>query len=1228
MKYSELINFKPIESAIQLLETADTKVAKDVVQTYIMSDAMADRLKAVVIDQLQMEEVIDNKAVMIIGNYGTGKSHLMSVIAAIAADERNIDFVQNKKFGEHMKIVAGKFAVLCLKVDGLTMPLREIILAGMEEDFSERGIDYTVPDLNSVRDNARLIREMMAVFQSKYPDKGYLIVIDELLSYLTSRDKRQIVLDLAFLQSMAEMCSKSKIRLICCVQEKVFDHPGFHFASETLRKVRDRFTQIMITKEATAYVVSERILKKTPEQKALIRQHLEKFSSMYASMSSKMEDFVDLFPIHPAYIEVFNNIHLIENRHILKNISLTMKVIANKEVPIDRPGVISFDDYWPAVRSNGLLKSDITISRVVGASGQLEEIINRSFTKAAYKPMALRIIYALSVYRLTTSGPDAQIGLTAESLKDDLCLYLPMPEQDADFLLGAVNAVLKEIMKTVSGQFIIYNDANNQYYIDVDKVVDYEQRIRQKAAMVTDGELNRCFYTVVYQCMEWEERQYVNGFHIYSYDLNWDSHNIFREGYLFMGLPEERSTTQPERDFYIHIMPPFGDVSVTTHDVDGEVYFYFHFYFNGSDEFKEWMRQFAAANAQADLSEGRDKEVYLGKADMCKKKLVTYLRENRNQCFYVAYKRYMCPIMEVLKGKWNQDMTFKDTLDLVSSICLDAHFGRIYPDYPVMKIKITRRNQAEAVRAVLDYFAGHKNQQAVQLLQSFDLLEGETIRPEGSEYASYYMGLVKQLQPQGVLNYSDMFEPANDGTFVEKKFKINYFFTPIIFLSLVYAGYAVITLKDGSTLTASDLDRAPKFGAVDLYEFKYLSRPVQVSLTERKTLFKILDLDPALLDHPDDREKCVAKLLKIAHKMCSDAVVLERKLIDGFALWGEPLADSQRVNLMRLACTAVRNEFSNYSAKYNTPAKFNHLVLSGDKVKEIEKQISLMKLIPELLTFKAVCAESISYIANIEFLDPDTNMKSEIEKGKAAFREARDSIMEGVSGDTAAKKVVSELEKIKKRYIDIYYKEHKRKRLGIDDARRYAKLQESLALGNLRKLRSIEILSVGKLVELEQDMAELKVCYELTTDELKSSPICPHCGYRMGDKVRDVPGQIDHLEARINDITVEWTRMLLDLISDPLALEQKKFLRTQEVKEIEEFAASGSLPKEVDHAFIKSMNAMFQGFEPVVIDAGDLVQKLKELPPVEEAAFKAKVNDIVAGYRKGKETSRLRIVVH
>ena len=1223
MKYSELISFKPIESTIQLLETVDKKVAQDMVQTYVMSDTMAESIKATVIDQLQMAEVADNKAVMIVGNFGTGKSHLMSAIAAIATDADNLQFAQNKRFAKDMEIVAGKFEVLRLKADGLTMPLREVILAEIEDDFANRGIDYTVPDLNNVRDNARLIKEVMQVFQSKYPDKGYMIVIDELLSYLISRDERQIVLDLAFLQSMAEMCSKSRIRLICGVQEKVFDNPRFSFVSGTLKKVGDRFTQIIITKEATAYVVSERILKKTPEQKAMIRQHLEKFSGLYGGMSSKMEDFVNLFPIHPSYIDVFNKIYAIENRHILKNISMTIKDIFDEQVPEDAPGIISFDDYWPVIKSNGLLKSDVTIRRVVAASSQLEEIVNRSFAKAVYKPMAMQMIYALSVHRLTTNGLDMQFGLTAENLKDDLCLYLPMPEQDADFLLGAVNAALKEIMKTVSGQFIIHNESNNQYYIDVDKVVDYDERIKQKACMMDESELNRYFYTVVYECMEWDAKECVNGFRIYPYDLNWNSHNIFREGYLFMGLPGERSTAQPERDFYIHIMPPFGNVSADIHNLDGEVYFSFR----GNDDFKEALRLYAAANAQADISEGKDKDAYLGKSVILRKKLIKYLSENKNTCFNVTYKCQTKLLIEALKGQYNRDMTFKDTIDLASSISLDEYFGTIYPGYPVMKTKITRKNQAENVRAAFDYYAGRKNKQAIAMLESFGILDGDKIRPEGSKYAAYYIDMLKKLQPQGVFNYADIFEPANDNMFVDKEFKINYRFTPIVFLSLVYAGYAVITLKDGSTLAASNLDKVPKIKALDLYEFKYLSRPAQLSMAELKKLFEVLDINPALLDNPNDREKGVAELLRKAQEMSNSAVLADRKLTDGFELWGEPLANPQQVSMMCRAATAVKNEFSNYQAKFNTPAKLNNFELSYAQIEELDKQIQLLRRISEYITFKTGCADIVGYISAIEYMDLGSEMRAAIEDGKAAFREICDSIMDGVAADAAVGKVVTTLEKIKEKYMDIYFDEHKKKRLGIDDAKRRRKIQEGQALSNLRKLKGIDILSGAKLSELEQNMAELKVCYSLTPQALKSGPICPHCRFSLEDKAKNVAGQIEQMEDRIDLMEKEWTKMLLDTLADPLLLEQKKFLKAQEVKVIDDFEVSGELPKKVDDFFVNSINALLKGFEPVVISMEEFMHQLEELPPMDESSFKGKMNAIISQYTKGKDTRKLRIAV-
>lgn len=74
-----------------------------------------------------------------------------------------------------------------------------------------------------------------------------------------------------------------------------------------------------------------------------------------------------------------------------------------------------------------------------------------------------------------------------EHAKDGSRLYMVMPNQNVDFLLSGVKVILKEIMTTVSGQFIIFNGANKQYYIDSDRVVDYYKKIKQKAMLLAEA---------------------------------------------------------------------------------------------------------------------------------------------------------------------------------------------------------------------------------------------------------------------------------------------------------------------------------------------------------------------------------------------------------------------------------------------------------------------------------------------------------------------------------------------------------------------------------------------------------------------------------------------------------------------------------------------------------------------------------------------------------------------
>lgn len=366
MKYSDIINFNPIQTVIQLKDANDDAKAKNLVESYVMSDEMAEKFNSGIIEELQFDEVVDNKGVLIVGNYGTGKSHLMSLISSIVNKEENLDYLGNKKFADYSQKVAGKFEVLRIEIGSVSNSLRNIITSELERDLEKRGIMFKFPKADEITNNKEALIEMMYKFEQKYPpNKGYLLVVDELLDYLRTRKEQELILDLNFLREVGEFIKDSRFRLICGIQEQLFDNPTFSFVANSLNRVKDRFEQVIIRKEDTAYVVAERILGKTSEQKAMVREHLAPYHKLYSGMSERIDDYVDLYPIHPAYIDIFNRVYIAENREVLRTISLTVEALLDQDIPEEAPGIISFDSYWTFIKDNYARKSEFEVKEVM-----------------------------------------------------------------------------------------------------------------------------------------------------------------------------------------------------------------------------------------------------------------------------------------------------------------------------------------------------------------------------------------------------------------------------------------------------------------------------------------------------------------------------------------------------------------------------------------------------------------------------------------------------------------------------------------------------------------------------------------------------------------------------------------------------------------------------------------------------------------------------------------------
>ena len=122
-KYGELVQFEPVTTIIKLKESAEQSKAQQLVASYVISDKMSQKLADIIIPQLQFEESVDNKSLWVVGNYGSGKSHLMSVISAVAEFPELAQFITNDKVREAANKIAGKFKSSGLKSERAKKPL-------------------------------------------------------------------------------------------------------------------------------------------------------------------------------------------------------------------------------------------------------------------------------------------------------------------------------------------------------------------------------------------------------------------------------------------------------------------------------------------------------------------------------------------------------------------------------------------------------------------------------------------------------------------------------------------------------------------------------------------------------------------------------------------------------------------------------------------------------------------------------------------------------------------------------------------------------------------------------------------------------------------------------------------------------------------------------------------------------------------------------------------------
>ena len=1240
MRYKDLIQFEPIESVIQLLDANRPAEAQKLVSTYVISDEMAERIAGSMIPQLSFDESVDHKGVLVVGNYGTGKSHLMSVISLVAEDTAFQPMIRHPKVAEAAGAIAGKFKVHRIEISS-EMSLRDIITGELAIFLDKLGVDYSFPPADKVVNNKAAFEEMMAAFAEIYPDQGVLLVVDEFLEFLRSRKDHALVLDLSFLRELGEVCKHLRFRFVAGVQEAIFDSSRFEHVADSLRRVKDRFTQILLARQDVSFVVAERLLKKSADQHAKIRAYLTPFARFYGTMNERMDEYVRLFPVHPDYIATFERLIFTEKRGALVTIRDQIQGILNDDVPDNRPGLIAYDRFWETVTSNSVLRSDPSIGPVLKVSDVLSGRVKQAFTRPAYKPMALRLIDALSVHRLTTGGDiHVPIGPRAEELRDALCLYQPgiedMGGDPADDLLSQVRTVLREILKTVNGQFISKAPGTDQYYLDLNKDVDYDAQIDKRADALSDDALDRAYFSAIRQLMErTDETTYVSGFQIWQYQIEWQDRRVERVGYLFFGAPNDRPTAQPPRDFYIYFIQPFDPPRFRDEHLSDEVFFRL----KGLDEdIKRHLAYYAAALDLASTSSGNAKNIYLSKAKDALHAMSKWLQEKQMTALEVTYGGKTKPLQDWVRGVSLRDkarlgteerINFRDIVNVVSGLCLGQHFADIAPEYPTFSVLVTETNRKQLVDSTLRNLAGGKRtKEAIAILDAMEMLDGDRIDPGRSRYAQEVLNRLKAKGHGQVINHGELISGATDVEyFAPVRFRLEADLLVTVLGGLVYSGDIVLAIT-GDKIDSGKLALLAERSLEDLKQFKHIEAPKELNVAVLRALFELLSLSPGLAQlATQGSEEPVKQLQQAVGELVSRVLTAGTDLQGRLSFWGQSLLREEEITDWRIRLDALKT-FTEGLSPYNTVGKLKNLRIGSDDIAAAKANLDVLAVVERLLELVAELGSTASYLSQAEMIL--SNDHPWVKQARAT----RKDVLDKLAKDRAARHAGTyrqSLAQLKKDYVTAYIAQHSKARLGVAEDKIKSALRKDARLVAMRTLAGISMMHTSQLTAFEDKLDKLKSCAALVDSELMAGPKCPHCGFHPANEQGDLlsaSSVLKELDEELDRLIDGWRQALLNDLEDPTTQANFDLVKAAKRDLIKDFIASRNLPDPVPPAFISAVQEALSGLERIDVASDDIKQALLHggspaTPDDLRKRFETFLNDRC----KGKDAGKLRFVI-
>ncbi len=356
-RVGDLVHVPPVRTVIRLADLGDSELRRHMVETFIITGEVSFTITGI------FKNIADShgRGFFVIGNYGSGKSHLLNILSLTISDTR-----AREEFKRTCRESAPESEELAGLLDRITAInplvveislvehsnreyLEQVVLKSIEAKLSgqastpgvqvqkepgaTQGLPGTARPLNAgsppVADDSENLQDQHNLSNLSRKDAfsratnlmrrqgygGIVLLLDELSEFLRSKENaRAYNEDVRFLQYLGEFAETIPAWIVATMQENI-ETTG-SLSGELLHKIKDRYpVRFQLSGQHVKEIVAGRLVSKKEQAAAILPEILGELENAFGRLPFSRDDFFHLYPVHPVTVDILDELRPLFSQH-------------------------------------------------------------------------------------------------------------------------------------------------------------------------------------------------------------------------------------------------------------------------------------------------------------------------------------------------------------------------------------------------------------------------------------------------------------------------------------------------------------------------------------------------------------------------------------------------------------------------------------------------------------------------------------------------------------------------------------------------------------------------------------------------------------------------------------------------------------------------------------------------------------------------------------------------